>query len=202
MRHLEDAAAIDLPSNHGGGGFVADVAAVRSALDGMHAPVTLVGHSYGGAVVSEAGTHPSVGHLVVIAGFALEPGETVIENAAPPREPGALEMSIRVEGDSSVVDPVGARLAFYADCAEAPVDRLVPHPWDAFGTPITETPHKSVPSTYVFCSQDQALHPSAQRFFATRCSTTVELAASHSPMLSMPARVADILRAVGSQRAD
>jgi pimeloyl-ACP methyl ester carboxylesterase len=200
--HLEDAAAIDLPSNHGGGGFVADVAAVRSALDGMRAPVTLVGHSYGGAVISQAGTHPSVGHLVVIAGFALDTGETVTAHAAPPTPPTALSTAVRLEDDGFVVDADGARLAFYADCEEAPVDRLVPHPLDAFSTPVTDAAWASVPSTYVLCSQDQALHVDAQRFFATRCTTTVELHASHSPMLSMPARVAEILRGVGAPRPD
>jgi pimeloyl-ACP methyl ester carboxylesterase len=102
--HLAEAAAIDLPSNHGGGGFTGDVAAVRSALDHMQAPVTLVGHSYGGAVISEAGMHPAVGHLVVIAGFVLEVGETVIANASPPTAPTALSAAARLEGDEFVVD--------------------------------------------------------------------------------------------------
>jgi pimeloyl-ACP methyl ester carboxylesterase len=200
--HLDDAVAINLPSNHGGGGFVGDVAAVRSTLDGMPAPVTVVGHSYGGAVISEAGTHPSVGHLVVIAGFALAAGETVTAHGAPPTPPTALSAAVRLEGDDFVLDADGARVAFYADCEVAPVDRLVPHPLDAFMTPVTNAAWSSVPSSYVLCSEDQALHVDAQRFFAMRCTTTVELEASHSPMLSMPARVAEILRGVDVQRAD
>jgi pimeloyl-ACP methyl ester carboxylesterase len=200
--HLEDATAIDLPSNHGSGGFAGDVAAVRSTLDRMPAPVTVVGHSYGGAVISEAGTHPSVGHLVVIAGFALATGETVTAHGAPPAPPTALSAAVRLEGMDFVVDADGARVAFYADCDQAPVDRLVPHPLDAFTTPVTEAAWNSASSTYVLCSQDQALHIDAQRFFATRCTITVELDASHSPMLSMPAGVAEILRRVGVQPPD
>jgi hypothetical protein len=153
-------------------------------------------------VISEAGTHPSVGHLVVIAGFALETGETVTANAAPPTPPTAMSAALRLEGGALVVDADSARTAFYLDCEEAPVDRLVPHPMDAFGTPVSETAWASVPSTYVLCARDQALHVNAQRFFATRCSSTVELEASHSPMLSMPTRVAQILRGVGAPRND
>ena len=186
--------AIDLPSDHGGGGFTADVAAVRAALDEMQAPVTLVGHSYGGAVISEAGTHPKVDRLVIIAGFALDVGETVMENGAPPSPPTALHGAMRVEDGAMVLDPDGAHRAFYLDCDESPVDRLVPHPLDAFGTPVTAPAWKVVPTTYVLCTQDQAVQPEVQRFLAARCSDVVELAASHSPMLSMPERIAEIAR--------
>ena len=77
-----DVRTVDLPTVHAGGAFADDVAAVRAVLDEMDGPVTLVGHSYGGAVISEAGTHPTVGHLVVVAGFVLDAGETTISNAA------------------------------------------------------------------------------------------------------------------------
>jgi pimeloyl-ACP methyl ester carboxylesterase len=193
LEHVPDGRAIDLPSDHGGGGFVADVVAVRAALDEMQAPVTLVGHSYGGAVISEAGTHPSVDRLVIIAGFALDTGETLLDNAAPPAPPTALDGAIRIEEGAAVLDGDGAHHAFYLDCDESPVERLVPHPLDAFDTPVTEPAWKVVPTTYVLCTQDQALHPDRQRFLAARCADVVELEASHSPMLSMPERIAEII---------
>ena len=201
MEHLTDARAIDLPSDHrAGAGFDDDVAAVRSALDEMQAPVTLVGHSYGGAVISEAGNHPSVGRLVFLAAFALDAGETLMANAsaqdpvASAAPPTALNAAMRIEGDQVLVDPEGARLAFYADCETQPVDRLRPHAMGAFTVPVTSPAWKRSPSTYVLCTQDQAIHPDVQRFLARRCTTTVELDASHSPMLSMPARVAEVVR--------
>jgi pimeloyl-ACP methyl ester carboxylesterase len=200
--HLPDAVAIDLPSNHvPGGDFADDVAAVRAALDGMEGPVVLCGHSYGGAVISEAGTHPKVGHLVYLASMALDAGETMMSNAASDdpeassAPPAALGAAMRVEGDALVLDPAGAAAAFYGDCDEKPVDRLVPHPLAAFGTPVTSPAWADRPSTFVLCTRDEAIRPEVQRFFARRCTTTVELEASHSPMLSMPDRVAEILRA-------
>ena len=199
QEHLPEARAVDLPSVHAGGDFADDVAAVRAALDEMEGPVVLCGHSYGGAVISEAGTHPAVGHLVFLCAFPLDEGETVMANAAAQdpvasaAPPNALSAAMRFEGDQTYVDPEGARQAFYADCAEQPLDRLRPMSVAAFGTPVTTPAWRSRPSTYVLCTQDQAIHPDVQAFLAKRCTTTIELEASHSPMLSMPERVAEIL---------
>lgn len=190
---VPDSRAIDLPSVHAGGAYADDVAAVRAALDEMDAPVTLVGHSYGGAVISEAGTHPNVGHLVFLCAFALDAGETVLTNGAPPTPPTTLSGAIRIDGDQISVDPEGAVAAFYADCTTQPVDRLRSMDVAAFGVPVAQPAWKTVPSTYVVCTQDQAIHPDVQRFLAARCTNTVELDASHSPMLSMPGRVSEIV---------
>lgn len=195
---VPDSRAIDLPSVWAGGGFADDVAAVRAALDEMDAPVTLVGHSYGGAVISEAGTHPNVGHLVFLTAFALDVGETLMANAAPSSPPTVLASALRIDGDSVTVDPALAGEAFYADCASNPVDRLRPMNMATFGVPVTAASWKTVPSTYVLCTQDQAIHPDVQRFLATRCTSVVEIDASHSPMLSMPGRVAEIVRGAAS----
>jgi pimeloyl-ACP methyl ester carboxylesterase len=200
VEHLPGAVAIDLPSDHvEGADFAADVAAVRAALDDMEAPVTLVGHSYGGAVISEAGTHPNVGHLVFLTAFALDAGETILANGAPAAPDVAMTAALRIDGTEVTVDPAGAVAAFYADCTNPPVERLVPHAMAAFSTPVTTPAWRTVPSTYVVCTQDGAIHPDVQRFLATRCTNVVELDASHSPMLSMPDRVAEIVRgATGS----
>lgn len=196
QQHLPGAVALDLPSNHiPGSGFADDVAAVRATLDAMVAPVVLVGHSYGGAVITEAGTHPNVGHLVYLCAFVLDTDESVITNSAP-SPPSGLGAAMRVVGDHVVVDPAGAAAVFYGDCVEQPVDRLVPHAAAVFGEPVGPRPAwRSVPSTYVVCTLDQAIHPDEQRFFAARCTSIVELEASHSPMLSMPGRVSEIAEA-------
>ena len=192
---LPDAKAIDLPSVWAAGDFDADVAAVRAALDDMEPGTVLCGHSYGGAVISEAGTHPNVGHLVFLTAFALDTGETTIAHGAPAAPDTNLNAALRIDGAEVSVDPDGARDAFYGDCADPPVDRLRPMSMAAFGTGITEPAWKTVPSTYVVCTEDRAIQPDTQRFFATRCTFRVEIDASHSPMLSMPDRVAEILRA-------
>lgn len=187
---LEDAVTLDLPSNHvEGAGFTDDVAAVRDVLDGL-SDVVLVGHSYGGAVISEAGAHDNVAHLVYLCAFALDVGESLASNPSPT---GPVALAPSVEGAHLVVDPDGARDAFYGDCDEQPVDRLVPHNMAAFLTELTAAAWRSKPSTYVVCLQDRAIHPDQQRFFANRCWSTVELDASHSPMLSMPERVVEIV---------
>jgi pimeloyl-ACP methyl ester carboxylesterase len=193
QEHLPEARAIDLPSVWADGDFTADVAAVRAALDELRAPVTLVGHSYAGAVISEAGTHPKVGHLVFLTAFALDVGETVTTNAAPPSEPTKLSAAMRIDGERIWIDPEAATATFYADCDEPPVDRLHTMSLHAFDIPVTVPAWKSVPSTYVVCTQDEAIDVGVQRFLATRCSNVVELDASHSPMLSMPDRVAKVI---------
>lgn len=204
VSRLPGAVAIDLPSNHvDGAGFADDVNAVRDALDGM-TDVVLCGHSYGGAVISEAGAHDNVAHLVYLCAFALDVGETVVTNAsaddpvAAAAPPPALNAAMRFEGDDLLVDPAGAHQAFYLDCPTSPVDRLVPHPARAFGVQAAAAAWRDKPSTYVVCAQDQAIHPDVQRFFAARCTSTVELEASHSPMLSVPDRVVQILEAAGT----
>ena len=198
IERLPGAVALDLPSNHvDGASFTDDVNAVRDALDGM-TDVVLCGHSYGGAVISEAGAHDNVRHLVFLTAFALDVGETTIANASPQVPAVAMDTAIGIEDDHVVIDPAGAVAAFYADCEDPPVDRLVPHTLRAFQIEAAAAAWKDKPSTYVLCTQDQAIHPDRQRFFAGRCGGTIELEASHSPMLSMPDRVAEILRGAAS----
>jgi len=188
---------LDLPSNHvEGAGFTDDVRAVRDLLDAAGGDVVLCGHSYGGAVISEAGAHDAVAHLVYLAAFVLDVGESVSSNAAPAM-PAELQAAMRVDGDRVSIDPGAAPTVFYGDVADPPVDRLVPHNLRAFIVKCTAAAWKDRPSTYVLCREDGAAGP-WQRFFADRCSSVVELDASHSPMLSMPDRVADILRAAAT----
>jgi pimeloyl-ACP methyl ester carboxylesterase len=194
--------AIDLPGHgaderpltdlHGHGD------AVRGALDAVDGPVVLVGHSFGGAAITDAGTHPAVRHLVFVAAFPLDAHETVTANDAEGGAGTILERAIRVEDDGTMtIDPELAVEAFYADCdpAEIPtfVARLGREHVAGFGQSPRTVAWRARPSTYLLCTEDRAVLPALQRNLAARCDDVVELAASHSPFASRPDEVADLL---------
>jgi pimeloyl-ACP methyl ester carboxylesterase len=177
-----------------------DVAATRAAIDGAGGPVVLCGHSYGGSVITEAGDHPAVAHLVYLCAFALEPGESPA-NAAP--DAGApstdLGSALRISEDGATVDldRDGARAAFYQDCdpadADAALARLRPMALGCLMTPVTKAAWRDRPSTYAVCTEDQAVHEDLQRVLAARCTTSVEWPTGHSPFLSRPELVVELL---------
>jgi pimeloyl-ACP methyl ester carboxylesterase len=174
-----------------------DVDNVTDALHKIDGPVVLVGHSYGGAIVTVAGTHPAVRHLVYCSAFALDVGESVEENSLVGGEVGPLDDSLRFDGDVVSVDPDGAIAAFYHDCpddvARAAASRLRPQALGALRGAVPAAAWRNTASTYLLCSNDLALTPALQRSSAARAGTTVEIAAGHSPFLSRPHDVADLL---------
>ncbi len=203
---LTDAAvpvvAVDLPGHgddprpltdlHGHGD------AVRGALDDIEGPVLLVGHSFGGAAITDAGTHPAVRHLVFVAAFPLDAHETVMANDAEGGAGTVLEQAIRFEADGTItVDPELAVEAFYADCdpvaADGFVARLGPEHSAGFGQSPRVVAWRERPSTYVLCTDDRAVLPALQRNLAARCDDVVEIDASHSPFASRPDEIAGIL---------
>src|SRR5690348_15596626 len=113
--------AVDLPSMRSAGATLSDdVACVHAALDALDGDALLVGHSYGGTVVTDAGTHPAVAHLAYLAGFALEPGESANENALTGGEGGTvLNDALRVTDGQISVDSALAIPAFFHDCTDA-----------------------------------------------------------------------------------
>ena len=173
--------------------------AVRAALDTISGPVVLVGHSYGGAAITDAGTHPAVRHVVYIAAFCLDEGESVIANDVPGGEAGsALESALRFADDgTSTVDPVAAIDGFYADCASDVAERAAAALGPESMTGFAQTPRalawRERPSTYAVCTEDRAVHPALQRNLARRCDEVVEWPTSHSPFLSRPELVAALL---------
>ena len=179
-----------------------DVAVARAALDELEGTVVLVGHSYGGAVVTAAGAHPSVRRLIYLAAFQLAEGETV-NSAVPERAfaPTRLGQALRFSADGawSTLDPtLGAEL-LYNDVppavAAAAVTALRPANRAVFaGVPDT-IGWRSVPSTYVVCARDLTVAPDLQRAMAERATDVVEWPTGHSPMLSRPALVADLVAA-------
>ncbi len=190
--------AVDNPSvTHARASLADDVANVTRALDQVDGPVVLVGHSYGGAIVTDAGTHPSVRHLVYCSAFVLDAGESVMENSLAGGEAGPLDAALRFDGDVVTVDPEGAIAAFYHDCsdavARAAASRLRPQALSALRGAVRAAAWHDTASTYVLCTNDHASAPALQRSSAARVGTTVELAAGHSPFLSRPGDIADLL---------
>ncbi|MDQ0381262.1 alpha/beta fold hydrolase [Amycolatopsis thermophila] len=162
---------------------------------GIPGDVVLVGHSYSGALLGEVGDAPNVRGLVFVSAFCLEPGESVasVNDAAAGSQAGVND--IRQVGDHLVIDPAVARHAFYHDCSPADAAsaaaRLTPEHTSTRSTIVSRAAWRTVPSHFVVCTLDRACTPRVQRMMAARVDSTSELEASHSPMLSMPAVVAD-----------
>ena len=176
-----------------------DAAAARMIIDAQDGPVVLVGHSYGGAVISEAGTDPNVAALVYIAGFAPDKGEsvnTLIADPPPgapvppilPPQDGFLFLDREKFHDSFAGDVPAGDAAFMADSQ-------VPWGVGALGGAITEPAWRTKPSWYLLTTEDRMIPPPAQHFMSERAgATTVEVAASHSVYVSQPAAVADLIK--------
>jgi pimeloyl-ACP methyl ester carboxylesterase len=190
--------AIDLPSNDGASGLEHDAAAVRGALDMINEPTVVVGHSYGGIAVSEgaAGAQNAVG-LVYLAAFMLDKGESLLD-AMQHQLPNWIELD----------EAAGSHIAqnseevLYGDCPpEVAADataRLSRQSVAAIATPQTQAAWQSVPSTYLICDEDRAVPPPVQEAMSQRAQTVRRVPASHSPFLSRPDDVADVvLQALG-----
>lgn len=199
--------AIDLPG-HGAsvlplGDLHGDAAHVAQVLSTLQRDVVLVGHSYGGAVITQAAlTSGRVTHLVYLTAFALEADESVISllGSLPPVEVALASAMVQLDNGTSVLDPVSCRAALYAGCtdavADAAVARLGPQPSATFLQAATGSPRPGVPSTYVCCELDQAISIRHQRAMAERCDHVVALETDHSPFISMPEATADIIESV------
>jgi pimeloyl-ACP methyl ester carboxylesterase len=172
-----------------------DVAATKRIIHAQDGPVMLVGHSYGGAVVTEAGTDPQVVGLVYIAAFAPDTGESVSMLIANP-PPGAPVPPILPPQESFLfLDKAKFPASFAADVDEAKAafmaDSQVPLGVEALSGTISEPAWKTKPSWYLVATDDKMIPPPAQRFMSQRAgSTVVEEAGSHAIYVSKPAPVA------------
>jgi len=176
-----------------------DVAATKRVIAEQKAPVILVGHSYGGAVITEAGNDPSVAGLVYIAAFAPDHGEsvaTLIKDPPPgapvppilPPQQGFLELDRAKFAASFAADVTPEKAEFMANSQ-------VPWGLDALNGAVTQPAWKSKPSWYLVATDDRMIPPPAQRVMSKRAgSTVVEVKGSHAVYVSQPEAVAQLIK--------
>jgi pimeloyl-ACP methyl ester carboxylesterase len=175
-----------------------DVAVTKRALAAQPSPVILVGHSYGGVVITEAGNDPKVAGLVYITAFAPDKGESVSALIKDP-PPGAPVPPILPPQDGFLfLDTAKFAASFAADVdsktAQFMADSQVPWGVAALSGAISEPAWRSKPSWYLIATDDRMIPPPAQQFMSKRAgSTVVEAKGSHAIYVSQPAAVAALI---------
>jgi pimeloyl-ACP methyl ester carboxylesterase len=183
-----------------------DVNATNLAIDNADGPVILVGHSWGGGVITQAGASPKVKGLVYVAAFAPDAGETVLQwaTSAPP----APESGIMPPDAKGYI--YFNKEKFHAGfAADLPKDKAAfmyasQGAWSAKGptTPLTQAAWKTKPSWAVLATEDKAINPEIQRKMYTRANATVtEVKGSHVVFISQPKAVADVIEAAAKGAA-
>ncbi len=176
--------------------FAEDVKYTKAAIDAMNGPVVLVGHSYGGSIITEAGNHPNVAALVYIAAFAPDTGES----------PASIEQALPQASKAFKPDSNGnwwiEQEQFAADfAADVPPDvshfmavSQVPISTEAFTHKITSPAWKTKPTWYMVATQDRSINPDQERMMAKRANAkTVEINASHVAYMSHPKETAKFI---------
>lgn len=176
-----------------------DAAAVTDVLDAIEGSVVLLGHSYGGAVITVAGNHASVEHLVYLTALGPDAGE--LGSGGPMAIGEEFLTTMRVGEDGlPFIDPEFAAQIFYPDLDPVDAQRWANklRSGNTGGAVIVEkAAWRSTPSTYVVCTDDPILLVDGQRAVASRMGAAiVEIAGDHSPMVARPAELADILAAL------
>jgi len=175
-----------------------DVAVTKRALANQNGPAILVGHSYGGVVITEAGNDPKVAGLVYIAAFAPDKGESVSALIKDP-PPGAPVPPILPPQDGYLfLDKAKFASSFAADVspdlAEFMADSQVPWGVEALSGAISQPAWRTKPSWYLVSTEDRMIPPDAQRAMSKRAgSTVVEVKGSHSVYVSQPQAVASLI---------
>ena len=176
------------------GDLYADAAAVRGALQEVDGPVVVVGHSYGGAVVTEAVTTDSgVAHLVYLCAFQLDVGDSLLDTVGGQAPPW---WDVREQ----VIGVIGPERVFYNgvpdELTRDSVARVALQSRASVEQPLTNAGWRHTPSTYVVCEEDQAIPVFAQEAMSSRAGEVLRLPSGHSPFLSHPAELAALLRPV------
>jgi len=184
-----------------------DVNATRRVVAAQNGPVILVGHSYGGAVITEAGNDPKVVGLVYIAAFAPDRGESVSTLIKDPPAGAPVPPILPPENGYLLLDKGEFAASFAADVdperAAFMADAQVPWGLEALSGTISEPAWRSKPSWYLVATDDRMIPPAAQRFMSKRAgATVVEVAGSHAIYVSQPTAVAKLIaRAAKESRA-
>jgi pimeloyl-ACP methyl ester carboxylesterase len=197
--------ALALPScgettpDEASGGLVADAAALRRALDRVDAAI-VVGHSYGGTVIAEAGQHSSVSHLLYVSSYLPDIGQaqgTIMSGEPDPVAVGDIgEGLLSVKGYNAT--SFGARFLQDAERStqEEAWSRVTAQAVGSFTTPTTTTGWEGVDSTYLICGNDRSTSLELQRFHASRATRSVVVPTGHHPFISRPDLVVDEVQAL------
>jgi len=177
--------------------FEADVTATKRVLDSQDGPAVLVGHSYGGAIITEAGNDAHVSALVYIAAHALDTGETEVGNGK--KFPNSARPLVKTADGFLYIDPANYPGDFAGDLPAAQADfeanEQMPTAAQVFSANITDPAWKVKPSWYMVADADKIINPNLERMYAARAhSHTVEVpGASHSVYESHPQEVAALI---------
>lgn len=202
LRHAQrSVVAFDNPSSGtdpaSRGDLADDVAALQGVLDGIDGDKVVVGHSYGGIVITQGTAgRDDVSHLLYVTAFMLDEGESLF-GALGGDAPPWIEV---VEGGGATVATRGMEI-FYNDLAHDQEalgleQRLEPQSMASFTDEVTAAGWHDISSTYVVCEQDNAIPPEAQRQMAQRADEVVTLDSSHSPMLSVPEDLVSVITGI------
>lgn len=175
-----------------------DALVTKRAIDAAGGKVILVGHSYGGAVISEAGTDPNVAAVVYIAAFAPDKGESIISLLSKPEAGDPVPPILPPVGGFLFLDKTKFAKSFAGDvrpkAAQFMNDSQVPFGVDAAGGLVTDPAWRAKPSWYLLTTDDKMIPPRVQKFMATRANAKItEVAASHAVYVSQPKAVAKII---------
>jgi pimeloyl-ACP methyl ester carboxylesterase len=199
VRRGHDVVAVDLPLT----GLGDDATAVQQALDEWGRHTVLVGHSYAGLVISKAAAERAdVQHLVYVAAMLIDGGDVYLERMSEfPAAP--INDEVELMADGNFVVPAGAAVGcFYNECDSAEAEdaacRLRPTAAACLTVATGAEPWRSIPSTYVLCARDRAIHPDLQRWMSTRAGRVVTLDTDHSPFMSLPEQFADLLDGIAA----
>jgi pimeloyl-ACP methyl ester carboxylesterase len=183
--------------------YAEDVKYARAAVDAMDGPVVIVGHSYGGAIITEAGNDPKVSALVYIAAFALDDGESCasIEQALP-----QASKAFKADNEGNWwIEQAHFAADFAADVPPAVSHFMaisqVPISTDSFTHKVTSPAWKTKPTWYMVASADRSINPEQERMMAKRAhAKTVEVNASHAAYMSHPKETAKLIEEAAASR--
>jgi pimeloyl-ACP methyl ester carboxylesterase len=193
-----DTRVVDLPSSGADpdrlGDLYDDADVLRAAVAEIDGPVVVVAHSYGGMVATEALTDaPNIQQLVYLAAFVPDEGES-IDSLHGHQLPNWINVH------DNHIDANHPARVFYGDCpqhqARWAARQLTHQSVSSIRTPVTDPAWRYLPTAYLLCTRDRAIHPAAQAVMSARCDQVHRLRSDHSPMLSQPDALADLLRTV------
>jgi pimeloyl-ACP methyl ester carboxylesterase len=186
------------PTDAGGPGLTADVAAVRRVLTASDEPTVVVAHSYGGIVTAEAAAGvEAVRHLLLVSSYLPEVGQSLSSFGS--EEPAPF-LEIDPAGGTFTVRADALAETFLQDCdpeiQRAATEKTARQSLSVLEQPVQSAAWQHVPSTYLICVEDRGTPAESQRAFAARAGSVVELDAGHHPFLSQPAAVRDLILAL------